>query len=143
MTDLPLVAKRTLGHTTSKYPIIFARNIAVLTEDLKNEAERSGGLKSFDSMPGPKTYPVVGNLEYLKAGFLKIHEVQLKDAKKYGPMYRDQIFVTRGVVVQDPEICKEVYRAEAKLPYRDFSRSIGELLRERQRLNLPKSFIDL
>ena len=143
VNDWPLARIRPLTHITSEYPSLFARNIAVLTEALKNEAEKTGGLKNLDSLPGPKTFPLVGNLDYLKTGFLKIHDIQLKDAKKYGPMYKDQIFMSRGIVVQDPDICKEIYRAEAKLPYRDFSRSIGELLRERQRLQLPKSFIDL
>ena len=86
---------------------------------------------------------MVGNLEHLKNNFLKIHTTQLKDAKKYGPMYKDQVLMTPGIVVQDPEMCEEIYRAEGKLPHRDFSIAFGEFMKERQRYNLPKSLLDL
>ena len=139
----PLATENQFRHITSKYPSIFARNIAVLTEDLKNEAERNGGFKSMDSLPGPRTLPFLGNLEHLKTGFVKMHGIQLNDAKKYGPMHKDQILMTQAVVVQDPDICKEVYNAEAKLPYRDFSILLGEFMKEKRRRKLPKSFVDM
>ena len=143
LTGWPLTKKLPLRHISSKYPSIFARNIAVLTEDLKNEAERNGGLKSMDSLPGPRIFPFLGNWEHIRTGFLKFHITQLEGAKKYGPMYKDQVFTNRAVVVQDPEICKEIYRADGKLPQRDFSLSFGEFMEERERLQLPKSFIQL
>ena len=137
-----LAAERLPRHITSKHRSIIVRNIAVLTEDLKNEAERNS-LKSVDSMPGPRTFPFFGNLDYIKTDFLNMHITQLNYAKTYGPMYKDQIFGTPIVVVQDPDICKEVYRAEGKLPQRDFSLAFGEFMKERDKLQMPKSLIQL
>ena len=132
-----------IQNTVSSYPVLLTRNIAVLTEEMKKDAEINGGLKSMDSLPGPSTLPVLGNFEHVKTRFKKIHITQLKNAKKYGPMYRDQVLMRRGIVVQDPDICKEIYRAEGKLPLRDFSISLGEFVKERQKYNLPKTFADL
>ena len=132
-----------LWRTTAKHRNTSERHIAILTDDLRNEADKNGGLKSIDSLPGPRTFPVVGNLAHLKNRFLKIHITQVEDAKKYGQMYKDQVFMIHGVVVQDPEICEEIYRAEGKLPQRDFSLAFGEFMKERRKHNLPKSFIDL
>ena len=143
LTGWPSTTQRPLKHFTSKYQSISARNIAVLTEDLRNEAERNGGLKSLDSLPGPKTIPFIGNLEHLRKGFLKIHVTQLEDAKKYGPMYMDKIFANRAMVVQDPDVCKEIYRAEGRLPYRDFSTVLGEFMKEKQKLEMPTSLVEL
>ena len=135
--------ERSLLRMTAKHPDTQARHIAILTDDLRIEADKNGGLESIDSLPGPRTFPVVGNLEHLKNRFLKIHITQLKDAKKYGPMYKDQILMTHAVVVQDADIGKEVYRAEGKLPYRDFSFALGEFLKERRKQGKPESFADL
>ena len=143
LTEWASVTERPLLRITAKHPNISAKHIAILTDDIKNEAEKNGGLKSIDSLPGPRTFPVVGNLEHLKNNFLKIHTTQLKDAKKYGPMYKDQILMTPGIVVQDPEMCEEIYRAEGKLPHRDFSISFGEFMKERQKYDFPKSLLDL
>ena len=131
------------GGITSKYPSIFTRNIAVLTDDLRDEWKKNGGLKSMESLPGPKIYPFVGNLGYLKTDFHKMHNIQLEDAKKYGPIYKYHIFKIRAIIVQDPDICKEIYRAEGKMPMRDFSLSFREFMKERHKLHLPKSLLEL
>ena len=130
-------------NTVSRYPIMLTRNIAVLTEELKKDAEINGGLKTLDSLPGPRTFPVLGNLEHIKTRFNKMHITQLNNAKLYGPMYKDQILMRHNIVVQDPDICKEIYRAEGKLPQRDFSIALGEFMKERQKYKLPKTFADL
>jgi len=132
-----------IQNTVSKYQILLTRNITVLTEEMKKDAEKDGGLKTMDSLPGPRLFPIVGNLEHVKKGFTKLHITQLNDARKYGPMYKDQMFTRRAVVVQDPEICKEIYRAEGKLPNRDHSLSLGAFVKERRKYNLPKSFTDV
>ena len=132
-----------LQNTASRCPISWTRNIAVLTEDMRRDAEEHGGLKSMDSLPGPQTFPIVGNLDYIKRKFTKMHITMLNNARKYGPMYKDKIFRNSAIVVQDPEICKEVYRAEGKLPHRDFSLSLGEFLKAREKMHLPKSLLDL
>ena len=132
-----------IQNTVSRYPIIWTRNIAVLTEDMKKDAEIHGGLKSMDSLPGPRTFPILGNLEHIRTKFMKMHITQLKNAKKYGPMYKDKFFRNNAIIVQDPDICKEVYRAEGKLPHRDFSISLREFLKAREKMQLPKSLLDL
>jgi len=132
-----------IQNTVSRYPIIWTRNIAVLTEDMKKDAEIHGGLKSMDSLPGPRTFPILGNLEHIRTKFMKMHITQLKNAKKYGPMYKDKLFRNNVIIVQDSNICKEVYRAEGKLPHRDFSISLREFLKAREKMQLPKSLLDL
>ena len=132
-----------IQNTVSKYRLLLTRNITVLTEEMRKDAEINGGLKTMTSLPGPRLFPIVGNLEHVKKGFKKLHLTQLKNAKKYGAMYKDQLFTRRAVIVQDPEICKEIYRAEGKLPHRDHSLSLGEFVKERRKYNLPKSFTDV
>jgi len=132
-----------IQNCVSNYRSTLARHIAVLTEAMKNDAELNGGLKSIDSLPGPRLFPILGNLEHVKTSFLKIHITQLKDGKKYGPMYRDQILATPVIVVQDPDLCQEIYRAEGKLPERDFAFIFEEFMEERENRKLPKSLLDL
>ena len=86
----------------------FTRNIAELTDKTKAESGRNGGLKTIDSLPGPKLYPLIGNVKHFQNGLSKIHITQYEGAKKYGPVYRDCLFGTSMIMVQDPEICKEV-----------------------------------
>ena len=135
--------KTKIQNSILKHPSALTRHIAVLTEAIKNDAELYGGLKTIDSLPGPRVFPILGNLEHIKTNFLKMHITQLEDGKKYGPMYKDQILATPAIVVQDPDLCQEVYRAEGKLPHRDFSLIFEEFLREKERLQLPKSFVAL
>jgi len=127
----------------SKYQILLTRNIAVLTEEMKKDAEINGGLKTMDLLPGPRTFPVLGNLEHIKTRFNKMHITQLNDAKKYGPMYKDKILMKQIIVVQDPDICKEIYRAEGRLPHRDYTINLDAFFKERQKYNLPKTFTQL
>jgi len=140
----PLERESQLWHTIPKYQnVVAARRIAVLTEEMKEKAELIGGLKSIDSLPGPRVFPILGNLNYFKNRGLNIHLTQLRDAKKYGAMYKDKILKARLIVIQDPDICKEIYRAEGKFPYRDFSSSFGVIIEENRKAELPKSFIEL
>ena len=46
-------------------------------------------LRDFDSLPGPKLWPLLGNLEHLKKGITMTHEVQLEMVRKYGPVCKD------------------------------------------------------
>ena len=140
----PLERESQLCHTIPKYQnVVAARRIAVLTEEMKEKAELIGGLKSIDSLPGPRVFPILGNLNYFKNRGLNIHLTQLRDAKKYGAMYKDKILKARLIVIQDPDICKEIYRAEGKFPHRDFSSSFGVIIEENRKAELPKSFIEL
>jgi len=132
-----------IQNAVSKYHILLKRNIAVLTEEMKKDAEINGGLKTMDSLPGPRAFPVLGNVEHIKTRFNKMHITQLNDAKKYGPMYKDKILMKQIIVVQDPDICKEIYRAEGRLPHRDYTINLDAFFKERQKYNLPKTFTQL
>ena len=132
-----------IQNTVSRYSLVLTRTITVLTEELKKQTERNGGLKTMDSLPGPRAFPVLGNLEHVKTKFNKMHITQLNDAKKYGPMYKDEILMKKVIVVQDPDICKEIYRAEGRLPHRDYTINLDAFFKERQKYNLPKTFTQL
>ena len=127
---------------SSKSPRLFARNITALSDKIHAEASANGELKTMDSMPGPKLYPLIGNLKHFQNGLNKLHITQLEETRKYGPIYRDSLFGTTMVMVKDPEVSKEVYRAEGKFPIRDFSFGLRVFFEERAKMELPKSIID-
>lgn len=107
------------------------RNIAALSAEIqRNSAE----IKDYESLPGPKLYPFVGNPDYLKDGFKNMHLTQLGHVRKYGPFYKDKILSTDIVVLTDPEVAEEVYRSEDKWPFRDFSTVLGVFFEEREKL---------
>ena len=144
LTPHPVLKGSQLWHAVPKHQnAVVARRIVVLTEEMKEKAELNGGLKSIDSLPGPKAFPLLGNLDYFKNRGQNMHITQLRDAKKYGAIYKDKIFKANVIIIQDPEICKEIYRAEGKFPYRDFSSSFGIIMEENRKAELPKSFLEL
>ncbi|XP_065051327.1 1,25-dihydroxyvitamin D(3) 24-hydroxylase, mitochondrial-like [Rhopilema esculentum] len=114
------------------------RQITVLsqTTDTKD-------LRDFDLLPGPKLWPILGNLEHVKNGGKLSHEVQLAMARKYGPVCKDSLLGLRTVIISDPTIGEEIYRAEGKYPFRDFSYALGEFFEERKNLGLQPSIIEL
>lgn len=116
------------------------RNLTVLSDDTSPELTKNG---RWEDLPGPTLLPFIGNVNYLKDGFTNMHITQLEAARKYGAMYKDKIFGVKSIVLQDPELCEEVYRAEEKWPYRDFSSNVGALVEERKRHGLPKSFAEV
>eukprot|EP00112_Aurelia_sp_Birch-Aquarium-sp1_P021491 Seg5807.2 transcript_id=Seg5807.2/GoldUCD/mRNA.D3Y31 product="1 25-dihydroxyvitamin D" protein_id=Seg5807.2/GoldUCD/D3Y31 len=117
------------------------RNIAALSAEIqRNSAE----IKDYESLPGPKLYPFVGNPDYLKDGFKNMHLTQLGHVRKYGPFYKDKILSSDIVVLTDPEVAEEVYRSEDKWPFRDFSIFLRVFFEEREKLlGMSKSIVQL
>eukprot|EP00795_Rhopilema_esculentum_P012775 gene12775-3508_t len=110
---------------------------------LLSQATNTNDLHDFDSLPGPKLWPVLGNLEHLKKGVTMTHEVQLEMVRKYGPVCKDSLLGLRTVIISDPTIGEEIYRAEGKYPFRDLKFAFGEFFEERKNLGLPPSILEL
>ena len=108
-----------------------------------SQTNNTKDLRDFDSLPGPKLWPVLGNLEHIKSGGKLSHEVQLEMVRKYGPVCKDSLLGLRNVLISDPTIGEEIYRAEGKYPFRDFSFALGEFFEERKNLGLQPSIIQL
>ncbi|XP_046665557.1 cytochrome P450 302a1, mitochondrial isoform X2 [Homalodisca vitripennis] len=81
-------------------------------------------VKPFDSIPGPKSFPVIGTLyKYLPVigeyQFDRLHKNGLKKLLKYGPLVREDIIPGVKVVwVFSPDDIKKVYASEGRYPSR-------------------------
>uniref|UniRef100_A0A1B6KHD3 Cytochrome P450 302a1, mitochondrial n=1 Tax=Graphocephala atropunctata TaxID=36148 RepID=A0A1B6KHD3_9HEMI len=81
-------------------------------------------VKSFKSIPGPKSYPVIGTLwKYIpligEYKFDRLHENGLKKLQQFGPLVREDIVPGVPVVwVYTPSDIERVYRSEGRFPER-------------------------
>nr|UUB32674.1 cytochrome P450 CYP302A1 [Dendroctonus valens] len=99
------------------------------------------GLKSFSSIPGPKTLPVIGTLyQYLPIvgdyKFTELHHNGLKKYQKYGPVVKEEI--VPGVTILwlfDPQDIDMMYLCEGKCPQRR-----SHLALEKIRLDRPNVY---
>lgn len=82
------------------------------------------GLKSFYSIPGPKSLPVVGTLHNYfpvmgKYKFDELHHNGLKKFKEYGSVIREEIVPGVNIVwLFDPNDIEVMFRSEGKYPQR-------------------------
>ena len=79
--------------------------------------------KSFDQIPGPKSYPVIGCLhEYLitkKYSLDRLHWSGLKKYEEYGSIVKEEIVPgVELVFLFDPKDIKVMYQMEGKYPSR-------------------------
>lgn len=74
----------------------------------------------MDELDGPTGWPIVGNfLTYLKKENRgKMHQVQARLHKTYGPMFREKWGTNWQVHVSDPTTIEVVYRHEGRYPHR-------------------------
>jgi len=75
----------------------------------------ASNLKSFTSIPGPLSLPVIGSTLNYRFGARKkthYHLALLDMFKEYGPLVRENIGGKTVVHVFDPEDIKTVYSAE-------------------------------
>ncbi|KAK7114680.1 cytochrome P450 27C1-like [Littorina saxatilis] len=77
-------------------------------------------VRSFDEMPGPKGYPVVGTLlEYFrKENHGRMHEIQRRNHRQYGTIFKEPFGPAKNVCVADPSIVEEILRSEGPYPNR-------------------------
>ncbi|CAG9771429.1 unnamed protein product [Ceutorhynchus assimilis] len=114
---------------------------------LPNPARRSispfgqRGLKSFASIPGPTSLPIVGTLhKYMpiigEYKFDRLHHNGLKKYKKYGPVIREEIVPGVNLVwLFDPNDIEVMFRCEGKYPQRR-----SHLALEKFRLDRPNVY---
>ena len=82
--------------------------------------------KSFDEIPGPKGWPLIGTLlDYTKdlgggvRSYQRMHEMQQQRVQQYGPIYREKIFTRQTVIISNPDDVEYLFRNEGKWPQRE------------------------
>ncbi|XP_076448782.1 cytochrome P450 27C1-like [Babylonia areolata] len=100
----------TLTHTASVGP----------TTEVAPSRDTRSRVRSFEEMPGPKGYPVVGTLlEYLqKKNHGRMHEIQRRNHRLYGTIFKEPFGPAKNVCVADPSIVEEILRSEGQFPNR-------------------------
>ncbi|KAK7603222.1 hypothetical protein V9T40_003221 [Parthenolecanium corni] len=101
----------------------------------------SGDVKSFNSIPGPKSLPIIGTLWlYLpiigKYRLNRLHHNGFLKLREFGPLIREEIIPGVPLVwVFKPEDIETVYRCEGRYPERR-----SHLILEHYRLSRPKFY---
>jgi cytochrome P450/nitrite reductase/ring-hydroxylating ferredoxin subunit len=66
-------------------------------------------LRQFKDLPGPKSFPIIGNLLEIFSDMNNLHKTLHRWACKYGTMYKLHGFMhNRSLVVSDPHIAREI-----------------------------------
>ncbi|XP_054262848.1 cytochrome P450 302a1, mitochondrial-like [Macrosteles quadrilineatus] len=127
------VFKKYAGSTARKY--LAKRNLSCpIRADVQ---ETKTGAKPFNSIPGPKSLPLVGTLwNYVpllgEYRFDHLHVNGLRKLRKYGPLVREDIVPGVSVVwVYTPEDIETVYRCEGRYPERRSHLALQKYRRDR------------
>ncbi|EDV24791.1 uncharacterized protein TRIADDRAFT_25545 [Trichoplax adhaerens] len=92
------------------------------TTAIPEEEEKIADAKPFSEIPGPKLYPIIGNLLTLikNNGYhqKRPHLLYSSYRQKYGPIFRDKIVNMKLLFVTTPEDFATVFKAEGKYPDR-------------------------
>ncbi len=123
-------------------PVEYGTNIRMATTLSAINVDNKTIAKDFSAMPGPKTWPIVGNVEYLRKGD-SYHLLLMENVKKHGRLYKDKVFGTQGVAIADPDLAQKVYKAEGKVPIRDYNLVLGLMLKEKDELGFAKGLAAL
>ena len=113
---------------------------SVSTAPQEEEATRDA--RSFEEIPGPKLWPIIGNVKHVKNKPSNMHLTFLEACKEHGWFYRDNLYGTKLVLIADPQIAEVLFRDEEKWPYRDFSNSFRVFFEERRALGLAKGLLE-
>lgn len=103
------------------------------------------GVRSFNNMPGPKGWPILGDmLNFLRKSEFKEIIVELKDSfDKYGPVFKRNFMGTSVVYVKDPKDIEVVIKADGKHPMRPPSAVSTAINKYRKSRKLPKVLFGL
>lgn len=104
-------------------------------------ADLSGGVLSLDKMPGPKGWPILGDvLSYLRNSDFKAMMTELQDLfDKYGSVFKRKLGGFTVVYVKDPKDVEVVFKADGKYPTRTPFGSMEVDRKYRRSRNLPQS----
>ena len=79
-------------------------------------------VKPFSAIPGPKGWPVIGNMfEAMRGGAMsgQLHKYFAKQHKKYGPIFKEHVGPGyKAVQIMDPADVEQIFRHEGKYPRR-------------------------
>ena len=79
-------------------------------------------VKPFSAIPGPKGWPVIGNMfEAMRGGAMsgQVHKYLAKQHKKYGPIFKEQLGPGyKAVQIMDPADVEQIFRHGGKYPRR-------------------------
>lgn len=79
-------------------------------------------IKAFESMPGPKGFPVIGNLlKYVREEDRTVAQLRIlrdKYSKQFGEIYKEKIWNSYRVYLHNAEDILQVLRKEGKYPER-------------------------
>jgi cytochrome P450 len=75
---------------------------------LESAAAAPQRLRSMDELPGPRGWPLVGNMPQVRMA--RIHQDMERWSLKYGPLFRVRLGSTRLLVVADHDIVKALLR---------------------------------
>ncbi|XP_077992014.1 25-hydroxyvitamin D-1 alpha hydroxylase, mitochondrial-like [Glandiceps talaboti] len=108
-----------------RYPSSFAviRHVTVLYRSAastvpKTDNQSNVVAKPFHEMPRPRNKLVTYLDIFRNGGLSKMHQFFTMRRKQFGPVWREDIGVLRGVFVADPNAAAAVFRAEGKHPRR-------------------------
>uniref|UniRef100_A0A914D3Q8 Cytochrome P450 n=1 Tax=Acrobeloides nanus TaxID=290746 RepID=A0A914D3Q8_9BILA len=96
--------------------------------------------RPFNEIPGPKAWPLVGNLPFYRTGSKSIQQYSsslLEIHEKYGPLVKENIGWGRGYLVHvyDPEDSKTIFQHEGKTPYITPLQETTQLYRQQKGMN--------
>ncbi|HVO88085.1 MAG TPA: cytochrome P450 [Casimicrobiaceae bacterium] len=76
--------------------------------EARGGARRSGELRTLDDLPGPRGWPLLGNLPHLEVA--RAHTILSRWASEFGPFYRFRVAHRNAVAIADPDLINEVLR---------------------------------
>ena len=140
--DAITAATRTHGRITKQSSTFLGRSRPMTSVSTAPQKEGTTAARSFEEIPGPTLWPIIGNLKHIKNKPTNMHRTLLEACKEHGWFYRDSVYGTKMVIIADPEIAEVLFRDEDKWPYRDFNNSFRIFFEERRALGLAKGLLE-